>query len=61
MTVDHEQQKPIERVRGLLAKASSLEFEAESVAFEEKALALMAETPRSPSGTFGSRRCIRRT
>ena len=43
MTVDHEQQKRIERVRGLLAKATSSEFEAESAAFEEKALALMAE------------------
>ncbi len=43
MTVDHAQQKQIDRVRGLLAKATSSEFEAESAAFEEKALALMAE------------------
>lgn len=40
-TQDHE--KTIERIRGLLAKAASSEFEAEREAFEAKAMALMAE------------------
>mgnify|MGYP000220682875 CR=1 FL=1 len=38
---DHE--KAIERIRGLLAKAASSEFDAEREAFEAKAVALMAE------------------
>lgn len=45
-THDHAtdtQQRQIDRVRSLLAKAASSEFEAESEAFEAKALALMAE------------------
>lgn len=37
------QQRQIDRVRSLLAKAASSEFDAESEAFEAKALALMAE------------------
>ena len=43
MTTTHDHQKTIERVRGLLAKAASSEFEAERAAFEDKAMALMAE------------------
>jgi len=35
--------KTIDRIRGLLAKAASSEFEAEREAFEAKAIALMAE------------------
>jgi len=38
---DHE--KTIERIRGLLAKAASSEFDAEREAFEAKAMTLMAE------------------
>lgn len=38
---DHD--KTIDRIRGLLAKAASSEFEAEREAFEAKAMALMAE------------------
>lgn len=38
---DH--QKTIERIRGLLAKAASSEFDAEREAFEAKAMELMAE------------------
>ncbi len=42
MTI-HDHAKTIERVRGLLAKAASSEFDPEREAFERKAMALMAE------------------
>lgn len=43
MTTTHDHQRTIERIRGLLSKAASSEFEAEREAFEDKAMSLMAE------------------
>lgn len=43
MTNTDDHQRTIDRIRGLLAKAASSEFDAEREAFEDKAMSLMAE------------------